>query len=175
MSTPSRFSRALYWLQSRAGLTGPEARAAVVLVLALAVGLAAQTLRASETPAAPDFYAAADAAFVQAARRDSASAESAPADSTARDPGRTETPEPDSSPRSAADAVVAEAAGPSPASPVSVNTATPAELLALPGVGSVTAGRIAEARPFRDLADLEARVRGIGPAKATRLAPLVRF
>ena len=56
----------LYRLQTRAGLTGPEGTAAVVLVLALAGGLAAQNFQAAAAPVAPDFYAAADAAFVAA-------------------------------------------------------------------------------------------------------------
>ena len=56
----------LYRLQTRAGLTGPEGTAAVVLVLALAGGLAAQNAQSASAPVAPDFYAAADAAFVAA-------------------------------------------------------------------------------------------------------------
>ncbi len=58
----------LYRLQTRAGLTGPEGTAAVVLVLALAGGLAAQQWQAAAVPVAPDFYAAADAAFIAADR-----------------------------------------------------------------------------------------------------------
>jgi competence protein ComEA len=65
----------------------------------------------------------------------------------------------------------------SPGGPATLdpNTATPAELTALPGVGPALAARIAAARdtlPFRSAADLE-RVRGIGPALTARLTPLV--
>jgi competence ComEA-like helix-hairpin-helix protein len=56
--------------------------------------------------------------------------------------------------------------------PVAVNRATREDLLCLPGVGPVLAGRIVaerEARgPFRNIGDL-ARVPGIGPAKIERL------
>ena len=162
----SRLSHALYRLQTRAGLTGPEARAAVVLVLALAGGLAAQQARRAHAPAAPDFYASTDAAFVQASQQGAAQTDSLPSN-----PAPAETLDSDATPAALADAVVARSAGPSPEAPVNVNRASVADLVTLPGVGAVTAARIAEARPFRDLADLEARVRGIGPAKAARLAP----
>lgn len=52
--------------------------------------------------------------------------------------------------------------------PVAINTAPARELEALPGVGPAVAGRIVEERerggPFADLAELQARVRGVGPA-----------
>ena len=157
----SRFSNALYRAQQRAGLTGPEARAAVVLVLALACGVAAREAVRHDAPTAPDFYAAADAAFVAASQRPAPPAPTPAPDSTALRPAAR--PAPGAAPTA-----------PTTAGPVPVNTATVAELLALPGVGSVTAARLVEARPFRDAADLQ-RVRGIGPAKAARLAPFVRF
>lgn len=128
----------LYRLQTRAGLTGPEGTAAVVLVLALACGLAAQQWQAAATPVAPDFYAAADAAFIAADRSGAAPAaplrlvsSAAPADTTADslrmasadtlgadDPAVAESPasaeDPaayvDASPAAAADAVVATSA-----------------------------------------------------------------
>ena len=53
-----------------------------------------------------------------------------------------------------------------------VDTATAAELEALPGIGPSLAARIVEARPFTSVDDLQ-RVRGIGPKTVERLAPLV--
>jgi DNA uptake protein ComE-like DNA-binding protein len=59
-----------------------------------------------------------------------------------------------------------------PPKPIDPNTATPAELDRLPGIGPSLAARIVEERelrPFTTLADLQ-RVPGIGAALATRLA-----
>lgn len=70
------------------------------------------------------------------------------------------------------DFVSVPVAGPLP-SPlaIDVNTATVQELVALPGIGPVIAGRIVEERrqkPFRSLGDLE-RVKGIGKKTVDRL------
>ncbi|MFN7144918.1 MAG: ComEA family DNA-binding protein [Myxococcota bacterium] len=54
----------------------------------------------------------------------------------------------------------------------SLNTATVAELEALPGIGPSLAARIVAGRPYRALGDLDA-VKGIGPKKLAALAPLV--
>jgi competence ComEA-like helix-hairpin-helix protein len=58
-----------------------------------------------------------------------------------------------------------------------LNTATAAELEALPGVGPALARRIVESRQregrFRSVAELD-RVPGIGPSMLSRLAPRVR-
>jgi competence protein ComEA len=55
---------------------------------------------------------------------------------------------------------------------VAVNRATREELLCLPGIGAVLAGRILAEReahgPFRDTADL-ARVQGLGPSRREKL------
>ncbi|MBI3961680.1 MAG: helix-hairpin-helix domain-containing protein [Deinococcus sp.] len=56
---------------------------------------------------------------------------------------------------------------------VNLNTATQAELEALPGIGPVLARRIIENRPYSSVDDL-LRVSGIGPATLERLRPLVR-
>jgi competence protein ComEA len=65
---------------------------------------------------------------------------------------------------------------PTASSPVDLNTATPEQLDALPGVGPATAAAIVRDRdehgPFRSVDDL-ARVRGIGPAKLEQLRDLV--
>jgi competence protein ComEA len=68
------------------------------------------------------------------------------------------------------------AAAPSPASPVDLNTATAQQLDALPGIGPATAAAIIADRqangPFRSVDDL-GRVRGIGDAKLEQLRGLV--
>ena len=67
-------------------------------------------------------------------------------------------------------------AGSTSAGPVDINTATAAQLDALPGVGPATAAAIVQDRaahgPFRSVDDL-GRVRGIGPAKLAQLHDLV--
>ncbi len=74
--------------------------------------------------------------------------------------------------------VVQDAAGKGTASgaTVNINTATAAELEALPGIGPATAKRILEYReksgPFKKLEDLM-NVRGIGEKAFLRLRPLV--
>ncbi|MBD3163454.1 MAG: hypothetical protein GF346_13250 [Candidatus Eisenbacteria bacterium] len=59
-----------------------------------------------------------------------------------------------------------------------INAATADELATLPGIGPVLGGRIVAERtaggPFTGPADLE-RVSGIGPVRASRLAPLLSF
>lgn len=59
-----------------------------------------------------------------------------------------------------------------PGERVSLNSATPEQLDALPGVGPVLAGRIVLNRPYGELEDVM-RVPGIGPATFERLRPLV--
>jgi competence ComEA-like helix-hairpin-helix protein len=63
-----------------------------------------------------------------------------------------------------------------PAQPVDVNRASEEELRALPGIGSVLASRIVEARerdgPFSSLDDLR-RVRGLGRAKLDKLTTAI--
>ncbi len=61
---------------------------------------------------------------------------------------------------------------------VDPNSAPAAVLEALPGIGPVLASRVVEGRdaaPFRSLADLDRRVKGIGPVTAAALKPFLRF
>ena len=56
---------------------------------------------------------------------------------------------------------------------VDANRATEAQLQTVKGIGPAIAARILEARrdgPFHDLADLESRVKGVGPANVRRFA-----
>jgi competence protein ComEA len=55
-----------------------------------------------------------------------------------------------------------------------MNTASKEELIGLPVVGEVIAGRIIQLRPCSSLDDL-AEVEGLGPKKISRIAPLVSF
>lgn len=55
---------------------------------------------------------------------------------------------------------------------VNVNTATPAQLESLPGIGPALAQRIVEGRPYHTIEDL-LDVPGIGPATLEKLRPLV--
>jgi len=68
--------------------------------------------------------------------------------------------------------VVAGAAGPGGAERISLNRASSADLLRLPGVGPVLAERIVAHRPYSRIDDL-LRVPGIGPRTLERLKPLV--
>lgn len=60
---------------------------------------------------------------------------------------------------------------------VNPNKATQEQLQGLPGVGEKMAARIVEERangPFKDLEDFQ-RVKGIGPKKAEKMRPWLRF
>jgi competence protein ComEA len=74
------------------------------------------------------------------------------------------------------DPAVGATAGSAPAGPIDLNTATAADLEALPGVGPATASAIVDDRdrngPFASVDDLD-RVPGIGAAKLETLRPLV--
>ena len=56
-----------------------------------------------------------------------------------------------------------------PMSRLAVNTATEAQLAAIPGVGPRLAAAIVKARPFKNSADLIKRVKGIGPKNYVKL------
>jgi competence ComEA-like helix-hairpin-helix protein len=55
---------------------------------------------------------------------------------------------------------------------INVNTASQAELEALPGIGPVIGRRIVEGRPYRSVEDLD-RVKGIGSKRLEEIRPLV--
>jgi competence protein ComEA len=78
---------------------------------------------------------------------------------------------------SAGAASAAPGATAAPAAPVDLNTATPEQLDALPGVGPVTAQKIVAYReahgPFTSVDELDA-IPGIGPARIADLRGLVR-
>jgi competence protein ComEA len=61
-----------------------------------------------------------------------------------------------------------------PTDRINVNTASPADLEGLPGVGPKMAARIVEGRPFASMADLD-KVKGIGPSMLKKLEPFVKF
>ena len=61
-----------------------------------------------------------------------------------------------------------------PTGRVNVNTASPTELEALPGVGPKMAAKIVAGRPFAGMADLD-KVKGIGPSMLKKLEPFVKF
>lgn len=74
--------------------------------------------------------------------------------------------------RPATSSAASPAAARAPAG-IDVNVATADELQTVRGIGPALAARILEERargPYRDLADLEARVKGVGPANARRFA-----
>lgn len=59
-----------------------------------------------------------------------------------------------------------------PDEPVDVNKAPGEELTRIPGIGQVTAARMLDKRPFRDIEDLR-RVRGIGPKTLESIRPWI--
>ena len=58
---------------------------------------------------------------------------------------------------------------------IDVNSASLEQLQILPGVNARVAADIIKNRPFKDLADLDARVKGIGKKSVKKLAPLITF
>ena len=190
---------ALYRLQTRLGLTAPEASALFAIAAALALGLGVQQVRQHAAPPVADLYAASDAAFAaavqdapaaepqtaaessQAPERSTAAREptaaSAPADSTAHGHAEPEA-EPAAAPPvravgSVADAPRRRSAKPPPVR-VNLNTGRAAELQRLPGIGPKLAERVIAFRnqhgPFRHPADI-VEVKGIGPKTYEKMRP----
>ena len=58
---------------------------------------------------------------------------------------------------------------------INVNAASAADLQLLPHVGTKTSAEIIKNRPFKDLADLQKKVKGIGEKTATDIAPFISF
>jgi comEA protein len=63
---------------------------------------------------------------------------------------------------------------PTPGERVNLNTASAAQLEALPGVGPKFAARLIEGRPYMSFDDLD-RIKGVGPKMLEKLKNLVRF
>ena len=122
------------------------------------------------TPEAPA------ASTVAAAPAQAPAAQPATTNTPDSTPDETESTTPDRSEQSPAPTTTNRDA--SAARTINVNTATPAQLELLPGIGPALASRIIESRrsqgPFRRLDDLQ-RVRGIGPKTAEAIAQHVRF
>ena len=138
-------------LHDALGFTRNELRVVALLSIVMTAGLGVRWYRAAH-PVPPDVsppfaYAALDSTFLALSR---------PADSVA-----SREAQPPGAPRE----------------PIDINTAGADELVALPGIGPVTAARIIEDRqnrgPYRRVDDL-LRVKGIGPKKLARIRPHVR-
>jgi Helix-hairpin-helix motif len=59
-----------------------------------------------------------------------------------------------------------------PANPVDLNTASEAELVSVPGIGTSTAKKIIAGRPYSSIADLSKA--GISPASIKKISPMVK-
>lgn len=59
--------------------------------------------------------------------------------------------------------------------PVDVNSATEAQLEAIPGIGPKLAADILKARPFKDEADFQSRVKGISNKNLKKMEPYLQF
>ena len=138
-------------LHDALGFTRSELRVVALLSIAMTAGIGVRWYRAAH-PVPPDVsppfaYGALDSTFLALSR---------PADSVA-----SREAQPPGAPRE----------------PIDINTAGADELVALPGIGPVTAARIIEDRqnrgPYRRVDDL-LRVKGIGPKKLARIRPHVR-
>lgn len=185
--------RWLYRLQARFGLSDPEGAAALTILLAIAGGTVAMHVQASSTPIPADFYAASDAAFATATARADSASRSGDAEpvALASEPQADRRPEGaledalEDAPADASAAQIAEVAleaaaaprraGPLPPVRTNINTASPADLERLPGIGPALAGRIVEHRsrsPFQS-PDQITEVRGIGPKTLEKLRPWI--
>ena len=186
-AAPDRM-RWLYRLQTRAGLTGLEGTAALVVLLALTGGTVALHLQRDSAPLPPDFYAAADAAFATAVADTTAEASTpvafaAPVGGLEAALDTAAGPPADSSAAQIAAAAVERAAAPRrsgkpPPAPTNINTASAAELQRLPRIGPALSQRIVEYRrahgPFRT-AEQVTEVKGIGDKTLEKMRPWIRL
>ena len=173
--------RWLYRLQNRIGLAAPEGTAALVILVALAIGTVARHVQANAAPVAPEVYASSDAAF------EAADAPAELADVTLRPVSTVVVP--DLAPEDAApdSAAPAPETGPPPTAPArrtaratpartGINTASAAELDRLPGIGPALAGRILAYRQQHgrfQRAEQLIEVKGIGPKTFEKMKPWV--
>lgn len=176
--------RWLYRLQNRIGLAAPEGTAALVILVALAVGTVARYVQANAVPVGPDLYASSDAAF-EAADRAATDGEVPilPVASTT-----VSLPEPEAAVELADSVVVPPEpvveSSPAPArrsarqtpARTGINTASAADLDRLPGIGPALAGRIVAYRQqigrFQRAEQL-IEVKGIGPKTFEKMKPWV--
>ncbi len=145
-------ARIIRRVQEKLGLTRSEASVILFLCAGLVIGGGVKMLHLDESAARYDFSDS-DSFFRQASSKiDSIIA--AEEDTSRHDAGKENLP-----------------------SPVNINTATVEELVALPGVGQVTARRIIEYREahgsFRSAEEL-INVKGIGPAKLGKMKPYLK-
>ena len=61
------------------------------------------------------------------------------------------------------------------ANPVNVNTASREQLMTIPQVGPKLADAIIAGRPYKDMAEMVTKVKGIGAKNSVKLAPFMRF
>ncbi len=171
--------RWLYQLQTRVGFSGPEATAAVALLLALLGGTVALHLQSTSAPVPADFYAATDAAFAQAAADTSAERPPTATLALLAAPDALT----DSTAAQIAEAEVEAAAAPRrtgkpPPAPTNINTASEAQLQRLPRIGPALAARIVEYRrvngPFRSIEQIT-EVKGIGERTLEQMRPWLRL
>jgi len=176
--TAAAFRKRLYTAQQRVAITGPEASVLLGFVVVVLIGLGVRYFQEQGVDLPPTAYAHLDAAVQDRAARSAEEARTALADSLRH--AREGAPLAEANPLMEAEAPAGPAA-PAAARPgrlgpvrVNVNTASPAMLERLPGIGPALAARIVEHRelngPFRRPEDV-VQVRGIGPRTYERLAP----
>ncbi len=143
------------------GFTRTESRVVLFLVVSFIFGIGVKTLRSGSGPPVAFDYTASDSEF---AALSSAIDTSPPAPWPARN----------LMPRFPGDSARAHA---DKDHPLDLNMASKAELIALPGIGEVTAEKIILYRKdhgkFSSVDELS-RIKGIGPKKLERLRPLCR-